>query len=163
MPPQIRNTPLKLRPSEAARRFQVDNLWRPQTYTRNRFETRNDGTLADHATGLIWQQAGSRYPGTRQHAVTYVGALNLRRFAGRSDWRLPTINELITLLRPKHIAIDSCTAPQFDQRQRWVWSIDRRSFVAAYYVDMELGFVGWQDCSAPYYTRAVCSMQPKKN
>jgi hypothetical protein len=24
-------------------------------------------------------------------------------------------------------------------------------------VDVELGFVGWQDFSAPYYARAVCS------
>jgi serine/threonine protein kinase len=166
MPPQIRNTPLKLRPSEAARRFRVDRLWRPKTYTRNSFEIRDDGTITDHATGLMWQQAGSRYPGTWQYADTYVGDLNRRRFADRSDWRLPTINELITLLRPKHSAIDLCIAPQFDQRQRWIWSIDRRSFVAAYYIDMELGFVGWQDCSAPYYTRAVCStptLQPKKS
>lgn len=156
-PPRIRHSPLKLRPSEAARKFKVDHLWRPKTYTQNSFEIRNDGTIADHATGLVWQQAGSRYPGTRQHAVTYVEDLNQRCFAGRSDWRLPTISELITLLRPKHNAIDLCIAPLFDHRQRWIWSIDRRSFVAAYYVDMELGFVGWQDCSAPYYTRAVCS------
>jgi serine/threonine-protein kinase len=155
--PQIRHAPLKLRPSKAIRHFQLDTLWRPRTYTRNSFEIRSDGTIADHATGLVWQQAGSRYPGTRQYAETYVEDLNHRRFAERSDWRLPTINELITLLRPKHSAIDLCIAPQFDQCQRWIWSIDRRSFVAAYYVDMELGFVGWQDCSAPYYTRAVSS------
>ncbi len=157
MSSQIRDVPLKLRPSEAARQFRVDTLWRPQTYTQNSFEIRSDGTIADHATGLVWQQAGSRYPGTRQHAVTYVEDLNDRCFGERSDWRLPTINELITLLRPKQNAIDLCIAPLFDQRQRWIWSVDRRSFVAAYYVDMELGFIGWQDFSAPYYTRAVCS------
>jgi serine/threonine-protein kinase len=160
--PQIRHTPLKLRPSMASRQFKVDDLWRPKTYTQNRFEIRNDGTIADHTTGLLWQQSGSRYPAARQHAVTYIEDLNQRCFAQRCDWRLPTIDELITLLRPKHKAIDLCIAPQFDQRQRWIWSTDRRSFIAAYYVDMELGFVGWQDCSAPYYIRAVCPMQPKK-
>jgi serine/threonine-protein kinase len=160
-PPQIRHAPLKLRPSMAARQFKVDHLWRPQTYTRNSFEIHSNGTIADHATGLLWQRSGSRYPATRQRAAAYLENLNHRRFAERCDWRLPTINELITLLRPMHNAIDLCIAPQFDQRQRWLWSIDRRSYTAAYYVDMELGFVGWQDCSAPFYTRAVCSMQPQ--
>jgi serine/threonine-protein kinase len=157
----VRSEPLKLRPSEAARQFKVDTLWRPETYTQNSFEARNDGTIADHATGLLWQQAGSPYPGTRQRAANYIEDLNQRRFANRSGWRLPTIDELITLLRPKKNAIDLCIAPLFNPRQRWIWSIDRRSFAAAYYVDMELGFVGWQDFSAPYYTRAVCGLQPK--
>ncbi len=159
MSPPIRHVPLKLRPSKAARHFRVDTLWRPKTYAQNSFEIRSNGTIADHATGLVWQQAGSRFPGTWQHAEAYVEDLNHRRFGGRSDWRLPTIDELITLLRPKRDAIDLCIAPLFDQRHRWIWSIDRRSFVAAYYVDMELGFVGWQDFSAPYYTRAVSSLQ----
>jgi serine/threonine-protein kinase len=159
--PPIRPTPLKLRPSLAARQFGVDHLWRPQTYTQNSFEIRSDGTIADHATGLLWQQSGNRYPSARQRAAAYIEDLNQRRFAERCDWRLPTINELVTLLRPGHKATDSCIAPQFDQRQRWIWSTDRRSFIAAYFVDMELGFVGWQDCSAPYFTRAVCPIVPK--
>ena len=44
-----------------------------------------------------------------------------------------------------------------DPTQRWLWSCDRRSYTAAYYVDVELGFVGWQDFSAPFYVRAVSS------
>ena len=158
--PALRNAPLKIRPAVAARAFRLDNLWRPQTFTQNNFETRDNGTIADHATGLLWQQAGSNYPGTRAQAFEAINRLNTQKFARRTDWRLPTIDELVTLLRPKQDTIDLCIAPVFDQRQRWIWSIDRRSFAAAYYVDMELGFVGWQDFSAPFFSRAVCSLQP---
>lgn len=160
--PPARTTPLKLRPGAAARQFKLDRLWRPVAYTQNRFEPRADGTIADHATGLIWQQSGSRYPLSWQLAIGTIKELNRNRFAGRSQWRLPTIDELITLLRPKQQAVDLCIAPLFDQRQRWIWSSDRRSFAAAYYVDMELGFVGWQDFSAPYDVRGVCSMHGKE-
>lgn len=157
--PTARTTPMKLRPAAAASQFKLDALWRPSFYTQNAFEPRPDGTIADHATGLIWQQSGNRYPVSRQLAIDTIKELNRDSFAGRSDWRLPTIDELITLLRPKEQAVDLCIAQLFDQRQRWIWSSDRRSFTAAYYVDMELGFVGWQDFSAPYYVRGVCSMR----
>ena len=63
----------------------------------------------------------------------------------------------MSLLRPVPQSQDLCIAPLFSPAQRWLWSADRRSFTAAYYVDIELGFVGWQDFSAPYFVRAVCS------
>lgn len=70
---------------------------------------------------------------------------------------MPTVDELVTLLKPKPQGPALCIEPIFDTTQRWIWSIDRRSYVSAYYVDMQLGFVGWQDFSAPYYVRAVSS------
>jgi hypothetical protein len=110
----------------------------------------------DRATHLVWQRAGSRYPHPWSQAHAYIQRLNAERFAGHDNWRLPTIDELVTLLRPAPQIQDLCIAPLFDPRQRWLWSSDRRSFVAAYYVDVQLGFVGWQDLSAAYYVRAVC-------
>jgi serine/threonine-protein kinase len=38
-----------------------------------------------------------------------------------------------------------------------LWSSDRRSFVAAWFVNTEMGFLGWQDFNAECYARAVCS------
>jgi serine/threonine-protein kinase len=51
---------------------------------------------------------------------------------------------------------DYCIKPIFEDSQRLIWSADRRSFTAAWYVSVDLGFVAWQDCSALFYVRAVC-------
>jgi serine/threonine protein kinase len=156
-----RQTPVKCRPSEAARRFHLDPLWRPKHYSVNRFTHPEDSCIADQSSGLAWQQSGSAYPRTWRQAHAYIDRLNEQQFAGHTNWRLPTIDELITLLKPQPHGQDLCIAPVFDATQRWIWSTDRRSFLAAYYVDMELGFVGWQDFSAPFYVRAVRTVHPK--
>jgi serine/threonine protein kinase len=154
-----RQRPTKCRPSTAARRFHLDALWRPKRYTFNRFAYPDDTQITDQSSGLAWQQSGSAYPRTWQQAHDYIARLNAQQFAGHPDWRLPTIDELTTLLRPQAQGRDLCIAPVFDTTQRWIWSADRRSFLAAYYVDMELGFVGWQDFSASFYVRAVRNVQ----
>lgn len=152
-----RHFPLKLRTGQAAARFDLDALWQPNTYVHNDLIQRSDDTVEDRTTGLIWQKTGSGYPRTWQEAHLYVHRLNEHAHGGVKNWRLPTIDELVTLLTPSHQSADLCIEPIFGKTQRWIWSIDRRSYVSAYYVDMELGFVGWQDFSAPYYVRPVSS------
>jgi serine/threonine-protein kinase len=93
---------------------------------------------------------------TWHEAHGYVEQLNRAHFAGRTDWKLPTISELMSLLTDVPRAGDLCIEPIFDRRERWLWSSDRRSFVAAWYVSIDLGYVAWQDFSCYYYVRAVC-------
>ena len=50
------------------------------------------------AHDLLWEQSGSEYPLTWPEAGVYVQGLNRNRFAGRSDWRLPTVDELCSLI-----------------------------------------------------------------
>ncbi len=59
------------------------------SYTDN-----SDGTVTDNNTGLIWQQTPPDAFYSRTEAQTYADALVL---AGESDWRLPTIKELLSL------------------------------------------------------------------
>ncbi len=158
-----RYLPIKSGPRQAAELFGVDPLWRPKVYLDNRFDIQNGHTVMDHASGLLWQQAGSAYPRTWQQAHQYIRQLNSERFGERHNWRLPTIDELLTLLRPNPQGEALCIAPVFDVTQRRIWSIDRRSFLYAYYADLDLGFVGWQDFSAPNYVRAVCGAAPSQN
>jgi serine/threonine protein kinase len=155
----LRSIPLKISPGKAASLFRVDALWRPQPYGASDFRLGSDRTeiVQDKATGLIWQQSGSAFPLTWSQARAYVANLNEQQFSGRSGWRMPTIEELRTLLRPPSRGEDLCLAPVFDPTQRRLWSCDRRSYTAAYYVDCEMGFVGWQDFSAPFFVRGVHS------
>ncbi len=154
----LREDGIKAPPQKARGRFGLDPLWRPVTYYQNDLIRESQDTLLDRTNSLLWQTSGSMAPCDWYRAQSYITWLNEIRFGRRTTWRLPTIPELVTLLRPTLQARDLCMEPLFDPEQTRLWSIDRRSFAAAYYVDAELGFVGWQDFSAPYYVRAVCSI-----
>lgn len=153
----LRHCPYKIGPQHAVGRFNLDQLWQPKEYVRNHFITISDKTVEDRATGLTWQISGSQFPRTWTDAHLYIHRLNEEAYGGMDNWRIPTIDELVTLLEPRAQGSDLCIEPLFDATQRWIWSIDRRSYVSAYYADMDLGFIGWQDFSAPYYVRAVSS------
>jgi hypothetical protein len=81
--------------------------------------------VIDRATGLMWQQAGSSELMTWKNAHNYVKQLNRERYAGFSDWRLPTIEELASLLAPMKKNGDLYIDPVFDPRQRSCWSADK--------------------------------------
>jgi Protein of unknown function (DUF1566) len=57
-----------------------------------------DGTVTDLVTGLMWQQGSAPYKLTFAEAQAYVDTLNTQIFAGYTDWRLPTIKELYSLI-----------------------------------------------------------------
>jgi len=96
---------------------------------------------------------------TWDQAHHYVAHLIATQFAGRTSWRLPTVAELLSLLSEASHADDLCIPPVFAQDRRQLWSCDRRSFVAAWYVSIDLGFTAWQDFSCSYFVRAVCSVE----
>jgi serine/threonine protein kinase len=147
---------IKVCPSRAQNIFGLDNLWRPLQYTDNDFMDHQDGTILDKTTGLVWQQSGCPYPLTWHEAEKYIDKLNENMFAGHQCWKLPTINELISLLTQTPHGEAFCIQPLFDQTQKWLWSCDLRSFMAAWYVSVELGFVAWHDFTGYYYVRGVC-------
>ena len=153
----LRITPTKVAPDQARRVFNVDALWRPKVYAANDFVSGADATVMDRCTDLLWQQSGSEYPMTWKQALQYIDGLNRRQIAGHHTWRLPTIDELISLLHATPHGQDFCLESIFDLRQKWLWSADRKSYVAAWYVNAELGFIAWQDFSCYYYVKAVCS------
>jgi len=70
-----------------------------------RFYDNGDGTVTDAATGLIWikdiMTAGLGMP---MYWYDSVDACENLVFAGYSDWRLPNINELLSL--PDHSRFD---------------------------------------------------------
>jgi len=90
----------------------------------NDFEYHGDGTITDRTTGLMWQKGGSSTALTWPGAEKYVSQLNKERQLGYNDWRVPTLEELWTLLKPEKnkngLHIDGI----FDRQQKNVWSAD---------------------------------------
>lgn len=156
-PEKPRSESLKARPGQARKAFGLDGRWRPMHFTQNDFQVHENGTVRDKATGLVWQQAGSDYPVTWHETREYISGLNKTRFAGRHNWRLPTVNELMSLLTDVPRAGDLCIEPVFDPTERWLWSADRCTFTSAWYVSVDMGYVARQDFSCYYYVRAVSS------
>jgi hypothetical protein len=67
-----------------------------------RFSERADGTVSDNLTGLVWAQNANWPNGTKtwQEALEYVADMNAGTHpnSGHTDWRLPNVNELESLV-----------------------------------------------------------------
>lgn len=155
--PPLRHRGMKVSPRLAQKVFQIDALGQPLRYRSPSFQELPPSLIADPHADLIWQQAGSEYPFSWQKARAYIDQLNRHRFGGIDSWRLPTVEELMTLLTPPPRNDAFCIPPVFDTTQKWLWSSDRSSFTAAWFINLELGFVAKNDFSALFYAKAVCT------
>ena len=116
------------------------------------------GVVIDYATDLMWQQSGSLDRMIWQEAKTYVKRLNQENFAGYTDWRLPTIEELASLLefrtRPGKLYIASV----FDSTQWICWSADIfKSAAHVWFIYFDHGYISNTDADSRLYVRAVRS------
>ncbi len=104
------------------------------------FELQQRGlVVVDTVNGLMWQQSGSRRFLTYKEAKAHVDTLNARTFAGFSDWRLPTLEEAMSLMRPVRNDRGLYIDPVFDARQYWIWTADRWSASGAWFVSFYTG------------------------
>ena len=65
-------------------------------YTGNvpHYQDNGNGTVTDLVTGLVWQQD----PGAKMTFAQAVAGASTFKLAGYTDWRLPTIKELYSLI-----------------------------------------------------------------
>jgi S1-C subfamily serine protease len=114
----------------------------------NDFVDNNDGTVTDKATGLMWQKSGSSSFLENRGAKKYIKQLNRKRFAGHSDWRMPTIEELASLLA-KSSKSGAHIDPIFDHKRTICWTVDKyNNRLSAWIVDFKRGQIlqaGWSE------------------
>ncbi len=130
----------------------------------NKFEKKNNGQVVyDQANGLMWQQSGSAEDMAYEKAKVYITKLNSDQFAGYNDWRLPTLEETMSLMESTnnestkknvYLYID----PIFDKKQRSVWTSDLYSVSLPWVVYFVSGYCGKYHF-LDYYVRAVRSAQ----
>jgi len=102
---RIKGYPIRSRrPGMPAKEFYVYYVRGNPDYGKNDFHDNGDQTITDRATGLMWLQldsgllqAGPRGDGRMnwQQALRWAEELE---FAGHSDWRLPNIKELQSIV-----------------------------------------------------------------
>ncbi len=71
---------------------------RGNTYGVNQYMDNSDGTITDKATGLMWSQSDSGSGMDWEHALAYAQTQNTANYLGHSDWRLPSVKELQSIV-----------------------------------------------------------------
>jgi hypothetical protein len=118
-----------------------------------------DGTVTDLTAGLMWQQQAAD-PMTWEDALAHCEALPLTQAGGYSDWRVPNINELQSLVdySKNNPAIDTNAFPG----ETWDWYWTSTTFIStsgaitdAWRIDFEDGFSNNDDKTETYDVRCV--------
>ena len=127
-----------------------------------------DVVVVDNATGLMWHQSGSDFISmVGADAKGWIESLNSEGYAGYHDWRLPTVDEVVSLLE-QYMKTSSQYGgmyidPVFSTKQNWIWTgdkfEDRSGSEAAWAVNFDDGFVGWNGINIDIFVRPVRSLK----
>jgi uncharacterized protein YjbI with pentapeptide repeats len=131
---------------------------------------KGDKVVVDNATGLMWHQNGSDDKMEWDKAKEWVKDLNSEEgYAGYDNWRLPTLDEVASLLEPskKNVGEDEdlYIDPVFGKNQWWIWTGDKCDYVfkngseTAWYVDFSFGKVSRYYRDDPCFVRPVRSVR----
>lgn len=117
-----------------------------------RYKGNGDGTVTDFKTGLMWQKRTNLTPKTWSKAIRYCEGLTL---AGYEDWRVPRIEELVTLIDYSQIipAIDPIFESQLSPYSSSTTIVNAPDY--AWYVYFYDGEVTILEKNRAEYTRCV--------
>ncbi|MCI8857019.1 MAG: DUF1566 domain-containing protein [Clostridiaceae bacterium] len=119
-----------------------------------RFTDHGDGTVTDHATGLMWQK-GTGERTAPETAETLCAEMTL---AGYTDWRLPNIKELGTILNPDENS-DGWFYEPFEAAEGGMFHYAASTVFRGQYawvVNFTMGYDGYYGSrQAPLFYRAV--------
>lgn len=133
-----------------------DAHYNPQGYFRNNLVDSNDGlTVTDMVTNLMWQLGGHDINSIKT-IQAWIEDLNAVEFAGYGDWRLPTIEEALSLVEKKKNEKGLFLHPCFSMAQPFIFTADRRKPGGYWLVDFTKGGVFWASGFNPGGFGRVC-------
>jgi hypothetical protein len=161
----LRSEPVTLSAEEAKRMIIekgfFDKYWNRQGGFENRYESKKIEkvqVVIDYATGLIWHQSGSEDFLNLKEALEWVRDLNNAGYAGQVTWRLPTLEEALSLMENEKLNRNLYIDPAFDG---WQWCIltgdvldSQKNWLVSF-----SGRVDWFDSNVRInYVRPVCTI-----
>lgn len=114
------------------------------------FEVRQgEKIFVEKVTGRIWQRYTSNKFMEVNGATEHIKHLNNVKFAGYEDWRLPTLDEALTLMK-KQTEKDFYIHPGVHDRQNWILTADNDDG-AFWIVNHNIGF-----CQIGFAVDGIC-------
>ena len=130
--------------------------------SKSNFIENGDGTVTDTRTGLMWEKINNKNTYTWKQAKEYCDTLTL---GGYGDWRLPTRNELHTIVNYERLnpAISAGLFPRIRPgsfpgtapNNYWTSTTSATSDESAWYVHFLYGYVHYLDKMNYCNVRAV--------
>lgn len=155
----LRTEPVRIMYKEIREALKLDELMRPKAVQPNAFRL-EEGLLAYHfESGLYWQRRGAGFPLSWEQAKAYIEKLNQEKWQGRNDWRLPTTEELCTILEPVQRQCMRSRESMFFPRVHWLWSCDSCTKKQAWMADVAENFI---ERLAKDGTASVCAVSCQK-
>ncbi|MBA5249246.1 MAG: DUF1566 domain-containing protein [Gammaproteobacteria bacterium] len=118
-------------------------------WQNNRYTDKGDGTILDKSTNLIWKKCTQGLSGndcatgsaTTTNWQQALQQANNSTFAGKSDWRLPNIKELSSLVR-RNCHSQAINEALFPNTANYFWSSSPHSnyLSSAWAVDFNVDF-----------------------
>lgn len=120
-----------------------------------------DQGVIDHTTGLMWEIkkiGDENLTYTWDEAVIYAAKLN---HSGLSNWRLPTIQELLSIVDyNRHSPAIAEVFTDIQYGFYWSSTTCAGNTTTAWYVDFNNGYVHYANKMYGYYARCVRSIKP---
>jgi hypothetical protein len=111
-------------------------------------KTADENVVIDERTSLMWQQGGIDITSIRG-LEKEITKLNQQNFAGYNDWRLPTLEEAMSLMEPvanaKGIHLHAC----FSKEQPFIFVAAQRRPGGYWFVDYKHGRAFWSSGTIP--------------
>ncbi len=117
-------------------------------FTNYLVEGEDDDTIVDLKTSLMWQRGGIDI-GSIRHIQRKITELNERGFAGYSDWRLPTMEEAMSLMEPVKNGKEIYLNPCFSREQPFIFVDALRKPGGYWFVDYKQGRAFWSSGTIP--------------
>lgn len=151
----LRSDPVRIMLKDIRKLLGLDELFRPRKYHRPRFAAVSAGVAQDKNSGLFWQRRGPGFTLNWQQAHEYVAHLNELCWEGKTNWRLPTVEEIDVVLSPPLHTVSCSNWPLFDSSVHWVWTADHCNKRQAWIVDVVESFFQRLDRDG---SAAVCAV-----
>ena len=126
-----------------------DTEYNPDGHFENEFTAAGESSiLIDQKTSLMWQRGGLDI-GSSRTIQRGIVELNEQGFAGFRDWRLPTMEEAMSLMDPQKNQKGVYLSPVFSKEQPFIFVAAQRKPGGYWFVDYKQGRAFWSSGTIP--------------
>jgi Protein of unknown function (DUF1566) len=128
----------------------------PEGRFESSFADSGDGlTVVDQRTGLMWQRGGLDITAVKTMHRN-IEKLNKENFGGYNDWRMPTMEEAMSLMEPEQNSKGTYLHPCFSKEQPFIFVAAKRQPGGYWFVDFKQGRAFWSSGTIPGAFARLC-------